>query len=211
MGVYSENDEERIILSYFENKKDGIVLESGARDGILDSNSFYLIKNLNWKGILVEADPRQFSLLETNYKNLKEKHILLNKALYSQKGLQFILHQADSFGWSNQAGHTTIDDSFKLRAENLSNVIYNNSVIVETTTITDILKENNINKIDYISIDCEGSDFEVIKGIDFSLIDVRLISFEPAQNSEKIEELLKNNNFSFYDKTKNNVFYYKEK
>jgi len=51
---------------------------------------------------------------------------------------------------------------------------------IETTTITfeDICKKEEITKIDYLQIDTEGFDYEIIKMIDFNKYDIKQIRFE---------------------------------
>ena len=81
--------------------------------------------------------------------------------------------------------------------------------MVKTISLEDMLKKHNApQKIDYISIDTEGSEYEIIKNFNFNNYDIKVITCEhnymPERN--KIYELLLKNgyerkfsNFSEYD------------
>jgi FkbM family methyltransferase len=208
MITYSEHGEENILNNYFQGKKNGIVLEAGARDGLIDSNSRWLIENFGWTGVLVEADSRQFSKLQENYTNhpVDKKH-LVRAALYSKPGLELDLNLADAGGLHSQAGHTTVSEDFKKRAERLSSVQYYGTEKVKTVTVTSLLNELGIDYIDYVSIDCEGADLFALQGIDFNTTTIDLISFEPSINVEEMISLLEHNGFVYYTKTGGNVFF----
>src|SRR5687768_5951564 len=70
MKNYSQNNEQQIILNYFQNQtfKDLAVLDLGANDGITLSNS-YAILSLGASGDLVEPSPTVFPKLNDLYKN----------------------------------------------------------------------------------------------------------------------------------------------
>lgn len=69
--MYSQNDEERIILDLFATKTDGHLLDIGAFDGKTFSNSLALIER-GWSGVLVEPNPVSLkALIDLHGKNSK--------------------------------------------------------------------------------------------------------------------------------------------
>jgi hypothetical protein len=73
---------------------------------------------------------------------------------------------------------------------------------VFTITLTDLLDLANAPKIvDYISIDVEGSEIEVLQGLDFSKYDVRMLSieYENEDNRSKVNWLMSRNNYNRVD------------
>jgi hypothetical protein len=73
---------------------------------------------------------------------------------------------------------------------------------VFTITLTDLLNLYNApNKIDYISIDVEGSELEVLAGFDFSQYDVKMFSieYESKENREQINLTMSKNNYTRVD------------
>ena len=73
---------------------------------------------------------------------------------------------------------------------------------VFTITLTDLLELYKApNKIDYISIDVEGSEIEVLTGLDFSKYDVKMFSieYENEENRAKIDWIMSRNNYERVD------------
>jgi len=68
--------------------------------------------------------------------------------------------------------------SFNPRAESLPKVSFNNKVELEIRKGGDYMKEQNIEGIDFLKIDTEGYDFEVIKGFEEYIKDIQIIQFE---------------------------------
>ena len=58
---------------------------------------------------------------------------------------------------------------------------------------------NNISVVDFITIDTEGSEYEVLKGINFNKVHINIICIEDnypgTEKSKKIVEHLINNNY----------------
>jgi hypothetical protein len=60
--MYSQNDEEKVILELFANQPKGHLLDIGAFDGKTFSNSLALIER-GWSGVLVEPNPTSLNAL----------------------------------------------------------------------------------------------------------------------------------------------------
>lgn len=77
--MYSQNNEEQIILEYLGNST-GHFLDIGAFDGITFSNTYALVKR-GWTGVMVEASPRTFVKLQNNVANYKNNLTLVNACI----------------------------------------------------------------------------------------------------------------------------------
>lgn len=206
---FSEHGEEKIIESFFNKKLGGIVLEVGARNGITDSNSRDLIKNYTWTGILIEPDRRQFLELCKNYEK-SDRVFLFNNVLGEKSGKEIVFHIVEDSGSHPSAGHGTYSESFKNRAERMSKIRYTKSETMITKTMTEILLSLGITKVDYISIDCEGTDLEVLEGLDLNVIDVSMISIEPSAGTQIVTRIFDSKGYRLYNRTRGNVFYVKK-
>lgn len=145
------------ILEYL-NYNDGFFIEAGANDGITQSNTFLLEKEKNWKGILVEPSISAFEKCVSERKN----SICYNCALVSNDAIKSV--QGDFNG--------NLMSSVNGERLNISSIVArygqpNNKIIsVKSRTLISILDECNIDKIDFFSLDVEGYELNVLKGLD---------------------------------------------
>ncbi len=72
----------------------------------------------------------------------------------------------------------------------------NTTIEVDCLDINRILKERNIKNIDYISLDTEGSEFSILKGIDFSRIYCETLTVENTYNDYNIINYMMQNGFT---------------
>ena len=61
---------------------------------------------------------------------------------------------------------------------------------VKCIPIMDILQDNNITHIDYLSIDTEGGELDIIKSIDFNKIAIDVIDVENNYHDDEFQKFL---------------------
>ena len=71
------------------------------------------------------------------------------------------------------------------------------------------MEENNINNIDYLSIDTEGSELNVLKGIDFDKFNINIISVENNGYNDNVKNYLESCNYEFLCKVCGDEIYAK--
>lgn len=159
---YSQIKQDLKVLSFYDNKRNGFFIEIGANDGINLSNTYLLEKDFDWNGICVEALPDKFNDLINNRKSIN-----INKAVYDKTGEILQFSSDDLLSGITDKIDKHMDSKRKQQ------------ISVETITLNDILDENNAPTfIDYISIDTEGSEFEIIKSVDLNKYTFGLIHLE---------------------------------
>lgn len=177
----SQLQQDLFVLLCFNFKSDGFYVEFGATDGLGLSNTYILEKNFGWKGILAEPARSWHSSLRKNRSAEIETRCIWRE---SGKVLQFNetvvgeLSTLDSF--SNQDMH----------AHSRENGI---KYEVETISLLDLLAEYKAPRfIDYLSIDTEGSEFEILDNFDFTAYTFGFISCEHnfTENRGKVFNLL---------------------
>ena len=171
----SINNLDKKLLKYL-NFKDGFYIECGANDGVNQSNTWYFEKNLNWRGILIEPNKQIFEELK---KNRSSKNIFKNVALVSE-----------DFKNKNEEIYLTK----KNLESKLTNVCTFPNQKVVTETLNNILKEINVNKINFFSLDVEGYEEEVLRGLNLNSFDIDYILIE-TNNLDKINSTLKSCNY----------------
>ena len=173
----SINNLDKKLLKYL-NFKDGFYIECGANDGVNQSNTWYFEKSLNWRGILIEPNKQIFQELK---KNRSSKNIFENVALVSESFSKKI--------------YLTNDNLESKITGNLNN----SNIEVFTSTLNNILKKNEIYKINLFSLDVEGYEAEVLLGLNLNFFDIDYILIE-TNDFDKINFMLKSCNYRFEEK-----------
>jgi FkbM family methyltransferase len=175
---YSQIGQDQYYIENISKKKQGgIFLDIGANDGIFESNTAALEFDYNWTGICVEANP---SLIE-NLKKIRPNSKIVNCAVWDSPGeIELEISNSNHKGirgdlLSRISNLDRNQDYFKKHFSENRNIIK-----VKTRTITDIIMEyfSNPVTIDYMSLDVEGAEMEALRGIDFSLIDIKFMTVE---------------------------------
>ena len=180
------------VIEFYKEKKNGFFIDVGAYDGIKFSNTLLLEKELEWNGICIEPGKRFFQKLTEN-----RTATCIEKAVFDKSDLELdFLDCGDD------------DEKGAMLSGLITKTICNRTIHsfketykVKTKTLTDILKENNAPKfIEYLSIDVEGAEPNVLRGIDFNEYTFGYISVE-FNHSEYmkniIDEILLNNGYVF--------------
>jgi FkbM family methyltransferase len=164
----------------------GYFVEFGATDGLDLSNSWLLEDKFGWSGLLAEPATRWHESL------VKNRSCAIDlRCVWSQTGETIVFNETTSGELS------TIDqfsDSDRHAASRKDGSKYN----VETVSLADLLKSHDApKKISYLSIDTEGSEFEILSSFDFNEYEIDVITVEHNFTSarEKIQKLLESHGY----------------
>ena len=195
----SQSGQDKIIKnSFFRSKKNGYFVEIGAFDGVLGSNCIHFEKSMNWEGIAIEPSKIHFEKLSKN-RNCK---VLIAAISSTEKDVEFI---EVIEGLTQMSGIDDDNYSAKLIIENNKKNKFNKNKMKTSTFEKSILTK----EIDYLSIDIEGAELDVLKSINFQEYIIKVISVE-NNSPEKINfnSFLKENNFSFFDRVGQDEIFY---
>jgi FkbM family methyltransferase len=191
---YSQINQDIDLLRYLKRKRNGYFIDIGAHDGIRLSNTYLLEKKFNWKGICVEPQNNSYEKLKKNRSCYVD-----NSLLYSKKGLSLDFSNANMLG-----GITKNIDTHEIAKEAKKDTKI-------TSTLNDILiKHSAPSNIDFMSLDTEGSELEILKGIDFNKYKFKFIALEhnniePRRSDMK--KLLESNGYKHYKKNRHDDYY----
>jgi len=153
-------------LSKYLNYRDGFFIEAGANDGYSQSNTYYLEKFLGWTGILVEGIPELYH----SCRRLRKKSAVHHCALVSGefKAPQVRMHYANLMSLVDGALKSEALQAAHLgRGLELQKISGTHPVTVPARTLQSILDEYSPPpRIDFLSLDVEGYELEVLKGLD---------------------------------------------
>ena len=179
-------------LSKYIGYKDGYFIEVGANDGYSQSNTFYLEKVLGWEGLLVEPIPELYSQCRKERKKSSVYNFALVSSEFSEKeilidyaGLQSVVVGAMG-GEELRLGHIE-------KGLSSQNIKSGYSVSVPTITLEALLQRESFreqNEIDFFSLDVEGYEVEVLKGLNLDKYRPKYILVETRQ-FEIVERMLR--------------------
>ncbi len=159
------------------------VVEVGANDGCLASNSYPLIRR-GWSAILIEPNPEVFKRLQALHGN-KPKVQLVNCACGDRSGV-LPLYLGHDEGTGGCATLSTESSAW------FSAVRTSAAINVPVETLTSVLSDHHC-PADFglLSVDTEGFDQEVLQGLDFSRFSPRIILTEDSKSDDRSADLAK--------------------
>ena len=172
---------------------DKTFLEFGATDGIELSNSYMLEQNLGWTGVLAEPSPQWHLELKKNRPNTT----IITDCIWKCSGEKLDFFMSDIGIYSSLNDYKLHDASSKPEQTQLR--IKNGKIIeVQSVSLNDVM-ETNFNGLtpSFLSIDTEGSEYEILNSLDFEKY--RPVVFTIEHNylnlQSKIDELMSSNGY----------------
>lgn len=157
---------------YLNPKKNGVYVELGALDGVIQSNTKWLEDEYNWTGILIEPSIDKFNECKINRPN----NFLFNCACVS-----FEYNEKTIRGDFNGSPMSSVGGKRRN---------FFPEVEVVSKSLQSLIDDTGFNEIDFLSLDVEGYELEVLKGIDFEKQSINFVLIE-------VYEIDKNNIFDF--------------
>lgn len=165
----------------------GYAVDVGANDGLFGSNSMYFEEN-GWYVMCIEPNP------------LLKDRIAANRKLYrpvacgsGNEDMEFVIVGDPPYA-SGSGFHVKEARKFHVFSEK------EEVVVVKVLTLDCILESSGFPRLDYLTMDCEGHEIEVLKGIDLNKWTPRIIVAESWESSELFDIFLKLFNYSFIKK-----------
>lgn len=195
MTFYSQDKQDFYLETVvFKGHTNGFYVDVGAHNGITFSNSYFFDKERNWKGICIEPLPEVYSKLCKNRNN----SINLNLAIDNKNAVvNFVSNNGYTEMLSGIQEHLDKRHISRINQENKLTGANTNIIQVQTRPLKDIFTDNNISHINYLSIDVEGAEKQVIESIDFDKVFIDVIGFENNYQdvSIPIVDLLKSKSY----------------
>ena len=168
MKDHSQKGEQAIILNYFGDTK-GIFIDIGANDGYTFSNT-HALSLLGWHGVVVEPTDRAFKALMELYNGNKNVQAI-QVCVGATTGMVKFWEPEDTLV------STTIKSGIHKWEANMGMKF--NEAEKEMVTYEGLMGLTELKKFDFINIDTEGVDFDILKQID--LADVKMVCIEVNQ------------------------------
>ncbi len=163
----------------------GFFVEFGAGDGVYLSNTYWLEKQRDWTGLLIEADPRNI---------VRDRSAIVERCLVGAEGMASLgLHPTETY--LSGVGRQTPD-----------------RIDLPSLPLTSILLKHNIGKVDLISIDTEGDEVECWATLDLSIYRpaiaiVELDTWGMRDRSAEVLAMMEIDNYELIHRTRlNGIF-----
>ena len=204
-GYYGQFSTDLLVELYFLGKTQGVCVEVGAANGHRGSNTLYFEK-MGWRTLCIEPNPKYFKMVEET----RKEAVQYACGSTNKESVPFTIFDIGQRNIMSSVSGLKPDQ--RLVQEHLDKKLINEhyQINVEVRTLNDILQEADFDKqIDFISIDTEGTELDVLKGLDLEHWDISLLLVENNYNDSDIEEYLKNFGYIKDARWKINDFYIK--
>jgi FkbM family methyltransferase len=188
----SQNGQDLFALLANDFKKNGVFLEFGAYDGVIFSNTYLLEKFFGWNGILIDPIPQHFKRMELN-----RKCKLVHGAITAE-----------------QQDNVLIEE---LAASDLSKFVKKRKIFkkihkVKAFTLSQVMNQYlTSDEIDFLSIDTEGHELEILKSIDLNRYKIKAVCVEHnfREGSEEMVKYMVNNGYEhlYSEHSKNDYWF----
>ncbi len=194
-----EDAEKQEVRNYFDNKHEGIFVDVGGNEPVSRySQSWHLESVLNWSGLLIEPNPG----LAAKARELRPASTVCEYACTSPEKVgetELFIPLKDG---SEETGHASLEKNVDEH-----NYSEHNAIKIKSTTLTDLLEKNNIRKIDFLSIDVEGMEMDVLLGLDFEKYRPSLILMEDKHLYLNKHYFLKKKGYVLMKRANENCWY----
>ena len=197
MKSYSQINQEKFVIDYFNGKENGIFIELGGLDGVRHSNTFLLEFKYGWKGLIIEPSPSLYEELSINRKVYTE-NFLIGKEDKDSVEFLYIKDKSKCIGLQGVVQNYNPKHVKRINRELGKDYKYE-IIKLKMTTLQNLCEKYGLLNIDYLSLDVEGSELQVLQGIDFDKINIKLIGVEInyKEDEEEIFHILEKNKYKF--------------
>ncbi|MDY0117345.1 MAG: FkbM family methyltransferase [Sulfurimonadaceae bacterium] len=163
---YSQDNQDFIVYeNFFKNKKDGFFCDIGGNHPQKLNNTLYF-EEQGWSGIAFEP-LQHMNILWKEHRKAK----LFSVALSNSNDKAIFTIVKDTTGWEDML-------SFVKETRDVDYGYETQEIEVQTKRLQDIVEQENIKVIDYLSLDVEGHELNVLQGIDFDKVRINVLTIE---------------------------------
>jgi FkbM family methyltransferase len=157
------------LLKNISSSQRGIYVDAGAFDPILMSNTHLLYKN-GWRGVNIDASPDAIE----KFRTVRPDDINICSGLSDQSG-HFIYVE-----YAGGTGNRLLASADGGTEKSLCGDTPLRKTMIQTKRLSDLLREHIEGRcaIDFLSIDCEGFDLQVLQGLELDFHRPKVICFE---------------------------------
>ena len=196
---YSQEGEDLILNRLLSGKRNGFFVDVGAHHPLRFSNTYFFYKR-GWRGINIDAMPGSMA----DFSRIRPRDINLELGV-SRTADQLLYYMFDDPALNGFSSELSLG-VYKASGRDLIG-----TVEIETLPLADILSKYLPcgQTIDFLSVDVEGLDLDVLSSNDWGRFAPRIVLAEafPPEHAAEIESLLLSNGYRFVARSMNTLFF----
>jgi FkbM family methyltransferase len=169
----------------------GVFVEAGAHDGLTQSNTALLERSRGWRGLLVEPIPELARRCRVNRPRSIVAQAALVAADYPRDRIPMTYCNRSSIVEGSRGGPAA-DQDWLERCRRIPDQrdVEPYTVVVPARTLSSLLDEHRITRVDFLSLDLEGYEAQALRGVDFERHRPTMLLVEVSRERDAIEEAL---------------------
>jgi len=173
--TYSGEGEDLILLKIFNGKTNGFFVDIGCYHPIVGSNTYVFHKKYNWTGMNVDANPDSI----VKFNQLRTNDINLNVGVGPDDGVTLNFHRF------SEGALNTFSDAIKEERIQRDKQQFIGSIEVAVNTLENLLDKYAADReIDFLDVDVEGLDLEVLQSNNWQKYRPRIVMVEDQNRVE---------------------------
>ncbi|MCL5781986.1 MAG: FkbM family methyltransferase, partial [Patescibacteria group bacterium] len=200
MQYFSQYNQDQFLdRNVFKGKKGGFFIELGADDGVTHSNTLFFEREHGWKGICIEPRKEPYELLKKNRRCYCENVCVSDKP----ENASFL--SIDGFGGQLSG---LVDKLEKKHLDRINSTSLNtNTFKIDCVTLGYLMHKYHTESVDYLSLDTEGGELDILKSLDFKNHNIKVISVETTTVNKKIGQFMRKVGYRLATKIKIDEIY----
>jgi FkbM family methyltransferase len=200
-GKYSGLNQLDRKLEKYVDYDGGYFVELGANDGVTQSNSLYFEKKRAWRGLLVEPAPQNY--LKCIQNRSPSSSVFCAACVSFEYKSEFVRIAYSNLMSAPIGLQSDIDDP-RAHAQSGQNFLAKRESVFEfgavARTLNSLLVQaHSPAQIDFLSLDVEGAEMEVLMGVDHQAFRFKYILVE-CRNLSRLSAYLEPNGYRFVEK-----------
>ncbi|KAL3906256.1 MAG: hypothetical protein SGPRY_010617 [Prymnesium sp.] len=169
------------IFKHYPANYHGVVVESAAYQPVKESNSFFFEKCLGWDSLVIEPQPQNYNdFLGVRRATIAPWCISDHREMVAFQTFTGTQRLASGLGKVKQAEENPHFKAMQQRASK-HNIV---EITVPCAPMQDIFDHFGVSRVDYLSLDVEGSELKAVQSIDFSKVVIDFITIEGSPSGE---------------------------
>lgn len=178
-----------VVEQILDYRRDGVFVDIGAHDGATFSNTLFIEEQLGWAGIAVEPSRTTFESLQQRRECTVE-----NICVSDREGMVPFLEIAGDVEADMLSGITDLYDD--RHAERVKRTVAAHAAEatlreVPCVTLNSLARKHSLEHIDFLSIDTEGGELEILEAVDWNSLSISVICVENNYKSHSFMRLLR--------------------